>query len=525
MKKKLLALLLVLLMIPAVSVLAAQTYRADSLMEDTYAVIGGEQRITIRSHVETGGRGGYCQAGYAWELTGRESKAELDAIAVELVESGAEPVWGGSKPCFHGGAYATDLAYAMKASKYEPGSYLYVCYSFLCEGGNHNHYPVPSYEHISTMSVRVTEQAQGLELGYALVNDRGERTDEVQAGGELELDLDGGTVTLALLCEVEYPVERILGIRADFDKNQAVDPFVFDEESMTLEPVCCGSGSITVTIGNYLDDTTRTETVFLTVPCVPEAERTMVLEPTCTEEGLAARCCRGYGVNCETIFDEIIVDATGHTLWEVEEYLVEPTATLPGIGLGRCCVCDMEGAEQELPPIFCDVTSNSFYSVPLDYCYDMGWVSGVTFNAFAPNQACVRAQVVTFLWRAAGKPEPVGKENPFKDVKKGDFYYDAVLWAVENGITTGTDPDHFSPHGVCNRAQVVTFLWRAFGQPEAKGEEHPFTDVKAKSWYEQPVLWAVEEGITSGLTAATFGPTASCNRAQIVTFLYRAYAE
>lgn len=525
MKKKLLALLLVLLMIPSVSVLAAQTYRADSLMEDTYAVIGGDQSITIRSHVETGGRGGYSQAVYACELTGCESKAELDAIAVKLVESGAKPVWGGSKHCFHGGAYTAEPQYTLKASRYEPGSYLYVCYPFVCEGGDHNHSLIPSYDRISTMAVRITEQAQGLELGYALVNDRGEQTDAVQAGGELKLDLNGGAATLALLREVEYPVERILEIRADFDKDQAVNPFAFDEENLTLEPVCCGSGSITVTIGNYLDDTTRTETVFLTVPCVPGAERIMVIEPTCTEEGLTACCCRGYGINCRTTFDEVTVSATGHTLWEVEEYLVEPTATLPGIGLGRCGVCDMEGAEQELPPIFRDVTSNSFYSVPLDYCYDMGWVSGVTFNTFAPNNACVRAQVVTFLWRAAGEPEPVLEENPFEDVKRSDFYYDAVLWAVENGITTGTDAAHFSPHGVCNRAQVVTFLWRAFGEPACETAEHPFTDVQARSWYEQPVRWAVEEGITSGMSATAFGPVVNCNRAQIVTFLYRTYAE
>jgi hypothetical protein len=110
-------------------------------------------------------------------------------------------------------------------------------------------------------------------------------------------------------------------------------------------------------------------------------------------------------------------------------------------------------------------------------------------------------------------------------VKASDFYYKAVLWAVENGITNGTDATHFSPMGVCNRAQVVTFLWRAFGQPETESTEHPFTDVPAGSFYEKPVLWAVENGITAGMTATAFGPTANCTRAQIMTFLYRAYAE
>ena len=95
---------------------------------------------------------------------------------------------------------------------------------------------------------------------------------------------------------------------------------------------------------------------------------------------------------------------------------------------------------------------------------------------------------------------------------------------MENGITTGTDASHFSPLGACNRAQVVTFLWRAFDQPEPEAAAQPFADVQVGSWYEKPVLWAVEEGITSGMSATSFGPTAACNRAQIVTFLFRAYA-
>ena len=521
MKKKLLALILVLLLIPAGAVLAAQGDWAELRMADIYAVIGGGQAITVQSHTEHSGRGGYCQAVYACDLTGSESKAELDAKAVELVKSGVQPVWGGSKHCLHAGAYTADPSCTVKASAYEPGTYLYVCYSFTCEGTSHNHYPVPQYDRISTMSLRITREARGMELSYRL----GGSGEAVKAGADLELALKGGKVKLELQSGVAHPVERIVGIRADFDKDQAVEPFEFDADKLTLEPVCCGSGSITVTIGNYLNDTTRTETVFITVPCAPMDEATVVTEPTCTEEGLAVYLCQGHGINCETAFDEVVLEALGHTLWEVEEYVVEPTATLPGIGLGTCCVCGLEGAEQVLPPIFSDVVSDSFYSAPLDYCYAMGWVSGVTNNTFVPENACVRAQVVTFLWRAAGQPEPTLEENPFEDIQEGTFYYEAVLWAVENGITTGTDATHFSPLGVCNRAQVVTFLWRAFGQPECDNSEQPFGDVQGGSWYELPVLWAVEEGITSGMSPTTFGPNANCNRAQIVTFLYRAYDE
>ena len=135
----------------------------------------------------------------------------------------------------------------------------------------------------------------------------------------------------------------------------------------------------------------------------------------------------------------------------------------------------------------------------------------------------MRAVVVTFLWRAAGEPEPTSNNNPFVDVKETDFFYKAVLWAVEKGITNGMDATHFAPTALCNRAQVVTFLYRAMGNPVVNNTEHPFTDVAEDQFYFNAMLWAVENGITNGLTATTFGPTATCNRAQVVTFLYRAY--
>ena len=130
------------------------------------------------------------------------------------------------------------------------------------------------------------------------------------------------------------------------------------------------------------------------------------------------------------------------------------------------------GVEEEVPPVFSDVTANAFYSVPLDYCYEKGWVSGTGADTFAPAGSCVRAQVVMFLWRAAGSPEPTRSNNPFVDVKESDFFYEAVLWAVQNGITAGADATHFNPAGVCNRAQVVTFLWNACGKDESQSGEH-----------------------------------------------------
>ncbi len=525
MKQKFFALVLALLMVPAIIAAAAEAGFAQSLMNSHYAVLGGDQSITIRSHADPGGRGGYCHALYAVELTGDETKEELDAQAVRLLEAGVQPVWGGSKHCYHGGDYTVDPAFTLTASDYAPGSYLYVCYTFGCTGGDYNHVLTPYYEQISTMSLRITREAEPLELTYALTDSNGRELEALQAGEEADLSLDAGTVYLQLLSGTEFSAERIVDVRADFPKDQAMDAFRFDGETLELTPAICGSGSITVTIGNYLDDTTRTETIYITVPCAPMPEPT-VLEPnTCTEDGLAIYRCHGHGINCETEFDEVVLPATGHQLFSVSQYVVKPTATQPGIGMGTCRSCGLIGVEQEVPPIFSDVAADAFYSEPLDYCHGKGWVTGVTENTFAPGSACVRAQVVTFLWRAAGCPKPATKLNPFTDVAEADFYYSAVLWAVENGITNGTDATHFSPMGVCNRAQVVTFLWRAFGQPECASTEHPFTDVQTGSWYESPVLWAVENGITAGMTPTAFGPTANCNRAQIVTFLYRAYAE
>ena len=115
-------------------------------------------------------------------------------------------------------------------------------------------------------------------------------------------------------------------------------------------------------------------------------------------------------------------------------------------------------------------------------------------------------------------------ENPFTDVQKGSFYEKPVLWAVENGITNGVSATLFGPNDPCNRAAVVTFLWRAAGKPEPVSTTHSFTDVAKGSFYEKPVLWAVENGITNGVSATQFGPNSSCNRAQVVTFLYRAFA-
>ena len=150
--------------------------------------------------------------------------------------------------------------------------------------------------------------------------------------------------------------------------------------------------------------------------------------------------------------------------------------------------------------------------------------NGVDPTHFSPDATCTRGQVVTFLWRAKGCPEPTKTDNPFADVKEGAFYYKAVLWAVENGVTNGVDPTHFGPNQGCTRGQVVTFLWRAEGQPKPGSDANPFADVKGGFYY-NAVLWAVEKNITKGTDATHFSPDKTCTRGQIVTFLYRATAD
>lgn len=174
-------------------------------------------------------------------------------------------------------------------------------------------------------------------------------------------------------------------------------------------------------------------------------------------------------------------------------------------------------------PTFTDVPAGSFYEKPVQWALEKGITNGATETTFDPNGACLRIHVVTFLWRAAGKPEPGSPRNPFADVKNGDFFYKPVLWAVENGVTNGTSANTFGSYDICSRAQVVTFLWRAAGCPEPKDSVNPFVDVKSTDFFYKPVLWAVENGITNGLDANHFGPNAGCSRAQVATFLYRAY--
>lgn len=171
----------------------------------------------------------------------------------------------------------------------------------------------------------------------------------------------------------------------------------------------------------------------------------------------------------------------------------------------------------------------AFTDVAFDaYCYDAvqwavenGITGGTAATTFSPNASCSRARTVTFLWRAAGSPAPKSSANAFTDVAPDAYYYDAVLWAVEQGITAGTAGTTFSPNAIVTHAQTITFLYRAAGSPAAAGG-NSFVDVAADAYYASAMNWAVRAGITAGTTATVFSPSANCTRGQTVTFLYRA---
>ncbi len=174
--------------------------------------------------------------------------------------------------------------------------------------------------------------------------------------------------------------------------------------------------------------------------------------------------------------------------------------------------------------LFDDVQDeNEFYYGPVYWAYDNKITTGVTQKLFKPNDPCSRGQIITFIWRAEGEPAVANKESKFKDVDAKEFYYKPMLWGVEKGIINGLTETKFGPDDTCTRGQIVTMLWRAMGKPQVTNKEHSFVDVDAKEFYYEPVLWAVEKGITTGKTSTTFAPNANVNRGETVTFLYRAY--
>jgi hypothetical protein len=183
-----------------------------------------------------------------------------------------------------------------------------------------------------------------------------------------------------------------------------------------------------------------------------------------------------------------------------------------------------EPAEEPFEMPFVDVPEDAFYYDAVAWAVQNGITNGTTETTFSPDDDCYREQIVTFLWRAAGEPEPTIESVPFVDLDESAYYYKAVLWAYEQGVTLGVDETHFGVGQVCTREQVVTFMYRAANKPAVSGDA-PFTDVEAGAWYADAVKWAADAEITLGIGGGLFGTGLTCTRGQIVTFLYRELAE
>ena len=217
------------------------------------------------------------------------------------------------------------------------------------------------------------------------------------------------------------------------------------------------------------------------------------------------------------VLDKLMVtDASGNLLGLTNQGGGKFTFTMPG-----SAVTVQAAFGKESGGVFADVPNSAYYADAVKWAVAQGITNGKGSGLFGSNDACTRAQIVTFLWRAAGSPAPKMTFNPFSDVSPDAYYYQAVLWAVENGITGGMVNGRFSPEGTCTRGQSVTFLHRAAGAPAVSGSS--FQDVPASSYCADAIAWAVKNGITQGNGAGGFSPNGGCTRAQIVTFLYRQY--
>ena len=216
--------------------------------------------------------------------------------------------------------------------------------------------------------------------------------------------------------------------------------------------------------------------------------------------------------------DKLIVkDASGNKLKLTDKGNGKYTFTMPGSKV----TVSAEFVEEQAASIFADVPADAYYAKAVEWAVKKGITNGKANGLFGSNDSCTRAQIVTFLWRAAGSPAPKGTAKVPADVLPGSYCYDAVAWALENGIINGLADGTFGVNNTCTRGQSVTFLYRAMGT--APTTVNGFTDVAADSFCADAVAWAVENGVTNGTSATTFSPNNGCTRAQIVTFLYCAY--
>ena len=525
MKKMLsliMALVLVVSLLPGVHASQGGWARCSSI---SYARIALGQTVTLTSECYQDGKGGY--AAKLFKITAEEAK-NPEQTGRKLLKDGKKAIDMDDGFCYHWGYPASVYPdFQFTADKYGVGTYLLVYYAFDCDGkttsSGYTHDKTYNYEDIAAFVIEVQKNEVPItDIDVYLCEEDGTIIEPFDLSKTVNAEFNRWYY-LRFVVTPENATERVDTYSHFYDNVIDSRKCNDHQDVFPIWARDCGEHRMEYYVKDYADsDQRRTAvTVNLYVDHAPGAEKEVIQPNTCDKDGLMAyRCTR---VGCGALIDKTTIPARGHKLPDGAAVTAKRTATKPGKAVGQCEVCRKRNVEVVIPAIFSDVLPDVFYSDALDYGYDAGWVSGLTANTFGPGADCNRAQVVTFLWRSTGCPEPTATENPFVDVKDGDFFHKAVLWAVEKGITNGIDATHFGPNESCNRAQVVTFLYRAMQSPAFSTTDCPFTDVVAGEWYEPAVLWAVEKGITNGMSADTFGVNTVCNRAQVVTFLHRTY--
>ena len=393
------------------------------------------------------------------------------------------------------------------------GNYTAKSFQYASNGPRYKHgtiLPITEEEYLALMTAfdnsLAEQEAPAPGEGFALDFRAGTIT--IAEGYEVRADsptgpaLESGSVTpwIGRTLYVRKPAAE--GRKASAWTATAVEGCPHDYQAAVTAPTCTETGYTTFTCAICGDSYVGDE-----VAALDHDYNAVVTPPTCTEAGCTTFTC----ARCGNVLRDAPTDALGHDFAD-----------------GVCTRCGAKDPDY-VPPApfrFDDVKdSNQYYYEPVYWAVEQGITNGTSKTEFSPEKGCTRAQVVTFLWRAAGKPKPTAATCAFKDVKEDAYYYDAVLWAVEKKITNGTSANTFDPEKTCTRAQIVTFLWRAAGEPAPFNDHNPFTDVKNGQYYYSAVLWAVERGVTKGTVVDMFSPESTCTRAQIVTFLYRTEQE
>ena len=350
------------------------------------------------------------------------------------------------------------------------------------------------------------------------------------AGGNYRFNSNGTPLLPAPKYTVSFVVTpaELTNVVIKVNGQEVASPVGLEAGTYKVEVSADNCAVFTSDITITADTATHTQAIAMTYLPVDYYEPTYpVTTPDKTENGTVT-ANRRYAERGDTVTitvkpddgfkldDLTVTDKNGKELKLTDKGNGKYTFTMPA---SKVEVNATFVKEVEISP-FSDVSTSAYYYEAVKWAQEKGITGGIGNGLFGPNQPCTRAQIVTFLWRAAGSPEPKSMSS-FSDVSADSYYAKAVAWAVENGITTGTGDGKFSPDATCTRAQSVTFLFRAIGKlVDSKAE---FSDVLTDSYYANAVAWAVENGVTNGIGDGLFGPDNSCTRAQIVTFLFRAY--